>query len=553
MATSISTIDELNSVENFCESYSASLDIIHQYGMSDIQDTLEKQDMSKLMILHKMLAEHVQQEFPEYKDKRVINRQVKSKAVTDIITMGLSVVNKLPTKDLDSVFVHKKAQDVTSSPDYTLHTLDTTEFSQLLISVANMKRDLDMMKDTVEKLKEENKSLSEQIKSSYCNCPSNCSQPSAPLAATSPSSSPLADTAPSTASLAATALSSAPLVATTPSSAPLTTTTPPSAPLAATTPSSALLAATTPLGVSLVATAPGSAPPVAMVPSIAPLAATALSSTAPTSNRGRPRLQRTNTSSSSSYSSSDSEDDFVMQRWQRKAEAQRTRQSQVAAAPTLHTRNRNFNRNTTVAESIIYIGKVSASTSIKDIKKHIKNIGVTDNVFVKCVRDKQDWKSFSVATDASSAATILSRNAWPSGIIVQPFRGKKTANTNIKKPHIPTAIKAARLTSEKPAWAYDRKQKNAKRNSQEIQHESNRAQTSQATTPQAPGQLQTTKVPAHYATTIQPSTLHYPASAPSFPPMSQLMPAHGGWGTSFFPQQWQLPITSAPTPYANWW
>jgi hypothetical protein len=194
--TTLTVINDLDNADNFCELYKNSLKVIHQYANFDIQQVLEKQEMCTLMNLHKMLGDQVQHVFLEYKDKRAINRQAKPKAISDIITMGISIVNESATRDLDSVFVARKYQDGSSQQDNSpLISLDTSEFSQLLITVINMRRELDSMQIKLNNLAEEN------------------TQPAAPLAAGSQPAAHLAALAQPAAPLAALPQPAAPLAA----------------------------------------------------------------------------------------------------------------------------------------------------------------------------------------------------------------------------------------------------------------------------------------------------------------------------------------------------
>lgn len=89
------------------EVYIASLDIIHQYNVKDVQETLCKLRMETLNVLHKSLCEKVVATFPQYKDKGIVNRQKHKTIVPDIFNLGSSIVNKLAAKDLDKIFIGK--------------------------------------------------------------------------------------------------------------------------------------------------------------------------------------------------------------------------------------------------------------------------------------------------------------------------------------------------------------------------------------------------------------------------------------------------------------
>jgi hypothetical protein len=58
-----------------------SLNVIYQYGFKDIDDVLQHFSMDVLNTLHHDLCAKVSTMFPQYKDKRSVNRQAKHKAV----------------------------------------------------------------------------------------------------------------------------------------------------------------------------------------------------------------------------------------------------------------------------------------------------------------------------------------------------------------------------------------------------------------------------------------------------------------------------------------
>ena len=78
-------------VEEFME----SLDKIFQYGHQDIREVpLKLLGLDSLGRLRRALCDRVVHDFPQYK---VINRQVKNIIIPDILILGLTVTNNIPS------------------------------------------------------------------------------------------------------------------------------------------------------------------------------------------------------------------------------------------------------------------------------------------------------------------------------------------------------------------------------------------------------------------------------------------------------------------------
>ena len=101
----ITQLSELSSVD--CSKYSSvfldSLHIVYRYATMDIQEELKQTDMECLASLRKQLGHLVLLSFSEYKDKRVINRQVTNKIARDIFYMGYIIANKQAAKELEKI------------------------------------------------------------------------------------------------------------------------------------------------------------------------------------------------------------------------------------------------------------------------------------------------------------------------------------------------------------------------------------------------------------------------------------------------------------------
>ncbi len=58
-------------------------------------------------------------DFPQYKERKVINRQVKNTIIPDILILGLTITNNIPAKDLDKIFQspNKLSESASLTPD----------------------------------------------------------------------------------------------------------------------------------------------------------------------------------------------------------------------------------------------------------------------------------------------------------------------------------------------------------------------------------------------------------------------------------------------------
>ena len=128
----IRQLPDLNSVADgkYDDVFIRSLNTIYQYSLRDIQDQLQKASMKVLTVLHKALCDKVRTNFSQYKDRRVINRQVKHTIVPDIFNLGYSLVNKSSSNELDKIFVNK---DESLAADKLQAVLDKESWSQGVI------------------------------------------------------------------------------------------------------------------------------------------------------------------------------------------------------------------------------------------------------------------------------------------------------------------------------------------------------------------------------------------------------------------------------------
>ena len=91
--------------DDFPQVYMNSLEVIHQYSITDIQGELNKMSMDALCYLRGLLCQSLIDIFPQYGDRRIIRRTVLRTVVGDITTLGLCIVNQNANRDLEKIFL----------------------------------------------------------------------------------------------------------------------------------------------------------------------------------------------------------------------------------------------------------------------------------------------------------------------------------------------------------------------------------------------------------------------------------------------------------------
>ena len=133
---------------------------------------------------------------------------------------------------------------------------------------------------------------------------------------------------------------------------------------------------------------------------------------------------------SSSSDSDISEDSEVFQQQRRQRQKRRRRRPQ-RGQPSLGqtSRLRSVARPSTSQqaqpEAAYYIGHVDPAKSADDIVAHLRSLGCTTSPTIRCLRVKDDWKSFCVELSCDKANEFFHGNLWPSGVVVRPFRSNK--------------------------------------------------------------------------------------------------------------------------------
>ena len=363
-----SLIDVCNAPD-FCRAFVENKNLVFQYSARDVQDQLEKQELDALLPLHKTLSAMIQADFPEYSNKKPINRQSKSRAVSDIYVMGYSLVNDSPARELDKIFIHGVLND--SQADNT--QADRDDFAELLISVADMRRELSEMQEAVNELTKDNEELKATVDA--------LRQQLAPTAD--------ADQGPGDGASAAA-----------PSEQP----------------SSAVQSE----NASQVPVSVGQIP-------------------------GARRFRYSFDTGSSSSDSDISEASEVFQQQRRQRQKRRRRRPQ-RGQPSLGqtSRLKSVARPSTSQQAqpkaAYHIGHVDPAQSADDIVAHLRSLGCATSPTIRCLRARDDWKSFCVELSRDKANEFFHGNLWPSGVVVRPFRSKERADAaQPQKAHLKAA------------------------------------------------------------------------------------------------------------------
>ena len=117
--------------------------------MPDVQTALERFSKGSLGKLHKTLCGRVAVTFPQYKDRKPVNRQAQKTLTNDIVTLGYCVHNNATLRDLEknfhpsSVIPHQSAAD----------SGNQTEVQHLVTLVISLRSRLNQLEEEVSKLR----------------------------------------------------------------------------------------------------------------------------------------------------------------------------------------------------------------------------------------------------------------------------------------------------------------------------------------------------------------------------------------------------------------
>jgi hypothetical protein len=152
----LSNLNDLKTIskEDFTETFIVNLQVWFRYSLDDVQESLQALSMDLLSPLHKALGEKAVTMFPQFKDFRTRNRQVIRTVTPDIVTLGYSIVNEQPMKDLEKLSVSCGSGSTEQAP-----TNNNDEISNLLEIVTSISQKMLQMETDISRLKNENSQL----------------------------------------------------------------------------------------------------------------------------------------------------------------------------------------------------------------------------------------------------------------------------------------------------------------------------------------------------------------------------------------------------------
>ena len=155
MATMLDNLRETGE-EVLTDFFVSSLDEIFAHPINDVQAALQPFSKEALAQLHKKLCSSAADLFPEFKDRRPVNRTAKHKLEQDIGWLGFSVCNGSPMRDLDKVFHPPSTSSSQQEPASTgenegrrPQTPNEGEIAELLSVVASLTRRVSQLEKEV--------------------------------------------------------------------------------------------------------------------------------------------------------------------------------------------------------------------------------------------------------------------------------------------------------------------------------------------------------------------------------------------------------------------
>ena len=128
--------------EEYADVFGSNINVIFQYSEKDISSVLDNKDLEIVLNIRNKLCERVKESFPEYANRRFINRQVKHLAIQDIISMANSILRDSTVRKMEKVFVAKTTDDVEN--DLILNDFDaadpTSVSTQISLLASEIKR-----------------------------------------------------------------------------------------------------------------------------------------------------------------------------------------------------------------------------------------------------------------------------------------------------------------------------------------------------------------------------------------------------------------------------
>lgn len=130
----LATAHEANLVTTFI----SKLDDIYSFSLEDVQNCLSTFNKDVLGKLHKTLTRKVSDSFPEFGERKAINRQVKHTMLSDIAVLGYTLVNGIPHKEVEKIFHPPTTSTCSPRDEDTNSALNQEEVAHLIKVVASL-------------------------------------------------------------------------------------------------------------------------------------------------------------------------------------------------------------------------------------------------------------------------------------------------------------------------------------------------------------------------------------------------------------------------------
>ena len=160
----VQSLESLSSVEEdeLSEVFMTSIGAIFAYAMPDVQSALGHFSKETLTKLHKTLCNAVIELFPQFRDRKPVNRQAAHKLLSDIVVMGISVSNEIAHKDLEKIF-HPPSVNQSQTQSSAETNGVQSEVEELLTIVSSLRNRLTHLEKEVAQLQAKVQQGAEQM------------------------------------------------------------------------------------------------------------------------------------------------------------------------------------------------------------------------------------------------------------------------------------------------------------------------------------------------------------------------------------------------------
>lgn len=153
----ITELSELNDVndEDFPEVFLKNIAVVYQYAKADVIETIQTRELIVLSNLRHALNDQLQELFPAYIDRVLINRKVKHTLLDDIFILGACICNKAIDKDIEKIYTCKRASSLTPSVQSSGNAEDINieDLAQMIQAFVDLRRRVAKLEDEVRTLR----------------------------------------------------------------------------------------------------------------------------------------------------------------------------------------------------------------------------------------------------------------------------------------------------------------------------------------------------------------------------------------------------------------